>query len=151
MSAKGGCIAHFVNGSVVRVCHQGLFLSNYNGQSDVQTVRYWSRKTRHSKVNVANRKYGQRHRVGRSREGQEARDADCGTGYVEVGLELGYQLESEFIIFGSRDGKEGSDHQSAEWRLVWRPCDGRVGIFEGGECGEEDLPLCFLKVQIGDG
>ena len=50
-------------------------------------------------------------------------------------------MELEFIVIGFHDGEEGGDWWSAGWGLVCRPCNEQVGLLEGGECGEEDLPL----------
>ena len=112
-------------------------------------MRYWSRKHNLAEVDVSDRKYGRRNWVGHLREGREARYADCGAGVVAVGLGRGEQLELEFIILGSRDGEEGGDWRSDGWELVQRPCNGWIRVIEGGECGEEDFPLCFLEVQVG--
>ena len=70
---------------------------------------YWFRKHRISDVDVTGRKYGQQHQVGWLREGQEARDTDCGAGVVAVGMGIGEQAESEFIVIGYHNDKEGSD------------------------------------------
>ena len=51
---------------------------------------------------------------------------------VAVGMGTGYQVELEFIILGSCDGEEGGDQRSAGWGLVRRPCNGQVGVIEGG-------------------
>ena len=75
-------------------------------------MRYWFRKNRLAEVDVVDHKYRQRHQVGRSREVQEAQDSDCGAGVVTIGLRIGEQSESEFVILGYRDGEEVGDWQS---------------------------------------
>ena len=84
-------------------------------------MRYWFRKHRLFEVYVANRKYGGRNRVRCLREGQEARDADCGAGVVTVELGTGERLELEFVVLASRDGEEGVYLRSSRRGLVWRP------------------------------
>ena len=82
---------------------------------------YWFRKHRISDDDVTGRKYGQQHQVGWLREGQEARDADCGAGVVTVELGTGERLELEFVVLASRDGEEGVYLRSSRRGLVWRP------------------------------
>ena len=74
-------------------------------------MRYWFQKHRLAEVDATKLKYGQRHRVIRSREGQEDGDSECGTGVVPVGLRTGEQADSKFIVLGSRDGEEGGDQK----------------------------------------
>ena len=95
-------------------------------------MRYWFRKHCLAEVDVFKGKYGRQHRVRRLREVRKARDTDCVAGVVAVELGTRDQLESEFIILGSRDGKEGGDWRSARWVLVRRPFYGRVEFLEGG-------------------
>ena len=151
MSTKGDYVAHRVKVSVVKVCRQVLFLSNPIGYSGGKKVRYWFIKHRLAEVDVSDRKYGRQHWVGRLREGREAQDSDCGAGIAAVGLGIGEQLESYFIVLSYRNGKEGGDKKRTGWGLVQRPCDGRVWVLEVGECIEEDLLLCLLEVQVWGG
>ena len=90
-------------------------------------MRYWFIKHWPVEVNVADRKYRRRHWVGRSREVLEAQYSDCGMGVVTVGLGIGEKSKSEFIVLGSRYGKEGSDWRSSGWVFVRRTYNGKVG------------------------
>ena len=79
-------VAHRVEGSTAKVCQQGLFICDTDGKLGRQEVIYWFGKHYISKVDVADRKYGPRNWVGRSREGCKSQGADCGAGVVAVGL-----------------------------------------------------------------
>ena len=93
MSGKGDYVAHSVKGSAVKVCQQGLFLSNPDGLLGRKKVRYRFRKYCLAEVDVSDLKYRRRHWVGHSREGQVSQDTVCGTGIVAVGMGTGEQAE----------------------------------------------------------
>ena len=102
-------------------------------------------------VDAAYCEHRRQHWVGYLHEGREARDADGGAGDVVIGMGTGDHPEDESVVIGSCDGEKGGNWRSAGGGLLRIPCDGRVGVLEGGKCGEEDLSLRFLKVRVGGG
>ena len=60
-------------------------------------------------------------------------------------------MELEFIVIGFHDGEEGGDWWSDGGGLLQLPYDVEVGVFEGGERGEEYFPLHVLEVRVGGG
>ena len=126
-----------------------MFLRDPGRESGEKNVIYWLGENFLVEFHVTNLEHGRRHWVGRSREGQEAQDDDSGMGVAVIGLWKGDQLEEEVAVLGYRNGEEGGDWQSGRGALLRLLCYGRVGVLEGREFGEEDLPLRVLKVRLG--
>ena len=53
-------------------------------------------------------------------------------GVSAIGLGTRDQPEEEFAIIGFHNGEGGGDLKISVGGLVWLPCNGRVGVLEGG-------------------
>ena len=72
-------------------------------------------------------------------------------GVITVGMETGDQPEEDVTVIFFRNVEEGGNWRSSVGGLVRLPYNGRVGVLDGGELGEEDLSLHCLEVRFGGG
>ena len=61
------------------------------------------------------------------------------------------QPEEEVVVIGFRGGEEDRNKCSDRGEFLQLTCNVQVGVLEGGEYGEEYLPLRCLQVQVRDG